>query len=244
MFLTFWGKPRWAESEHIQHALHGDDPDPTPRKEHGGHMSHHVPDPRMPAEGTGGYHPHESPWTMLVPLGLLALGAVFRRVRVPPRLHRRSEFWNGSIAYNEHLDPRDARSAAVGEADRDRGHADRLRSPGTPTSATRGDPGEVAEQLGPVYRFVYNKWYFDELYDFLFVKPAFWLGRLFWQKGDEGTIDRFGPTAPPGWSGLGGGSPRLQSGYLTSYALSCCSASSARHLGLVGDGAASRSCRS
>ena len=38
-----------------------------------------------------------------------------------------------------------------------------------------------------------NKWYFDELYDVLFVGPALWLGRLFWKGGDEGTIDRFGP---------------------------------------------------
>jgi NADH-quinone oxidoreductase subunit L len=54
-------------------------------------------------------------------------------------------------------------------------------------------PRQVAEQLGPVYRFVYNKWYFDELYHFVFVRPAFWLGRLFWKRGDEGIIDRFGP---------------------------------------------------
>jgi NADH-quinone oxidoreductase subunit L len=38
-----------------------------------------------------------------------------------------------------------------------------------------------------------NKWYFDELYDRIFVRPAIWLGRLFWRRGDEGTIDRFGP---------------------------------------------------
>ncbi len=44
-----------------------------------------------------------------------------------------------------------------------------------------------------MYHFVSNKWYFDELYDFLFVRPSLWLGRLFWKRGDEGTIDRFGP---------------------------------------------------
>ena len=41
--------------------------------------------------------------------------------------------------------------------------------------------------------FVLNKWYFDEIYNFLFVRPAFAIGRLLWQRGDEGTIDRFGP---------------------------------------------------
>ena len=56
------------------------------------------------------------------------------------------------------------------------------------------DPGARSpSSSAPVYRFLYNKWYFDELYHFLFVRPAFWLGRLFWKRGDEGIIDRFGP---------------------------------------------------
>jgi NADH-quinone oxidoreductase subunit L len=81
-------------------------------------------------------------------------------------------------------------------------------------------PAKVAEQLGPVYRFVFNKWYFDELYHFLFVKPAFWLGRVFWQKGDVGIIDRFGPDGAA-WVAQKGAvvARRFQSGYLTSYAL-------------------------
>src|SRR4051812_36716195 len=76
VFLTFYGKPRWTQSEHIQHALH----------DHGHHDDHpsaedagndpHAHD-HAPAEGTGGYHPHESPWSMLVPLILLSVGAVF-----------------------------------------------------------------------------------------------------------------------------------------------------------------------
>ena len=44
-----------------------------------------------------------------------------------------------------------------------------------------------------LYRFLLNKWYFDELYDFLFVRPAFWLGRVFWKGGDGAIIDGFGP---------------------------------------------------
>ena len=44
-----------------------------------------------------------------------------------------------------------------------------------------------------LYDFLLNKWYFDELYDLLFVRPAFAIGRLFWKRGDEKTIDRFGP---------------------------------------------------
>jgi NADH-quinone oxidoreductase subunit L len=61
---------------------------------------------------------------------------------------------------------------------------------------------------------VLNKWYFDELYDVLFVRPSLWLGRLFWKGGDEGTIDRFGRTARLMRSGSATGHDRLQSGYL------------------------------
>src|SRR6266700_3866365 len=54
-------------------------------------------------------------------------------------------------------------------------------------------PAELARQQEPLYRFLLNKWYFDELYDFLFVKPAMWLGRLLWKGGDGWLIDGFGP---------------------------------------------------
>ena len=57
MFLTFWGKPRWIESEHIQHSVHK-----TPEE--------------AGDDTTGGYHPHESPVSMLIPLGVLSVGAV------------------------------------------------------------------------------------------------------------------------------------------------------------------------
>ena len=65
-----------------------------------------------------------------------------------------------------------------------------------------------------------NKWYFDELYDRIFVRPAMWFGRLFWKSGDEGTIDRFGPHGAAYAVGIGNKiTARLQSGYLYSYAL-------------------------
>ena len=54
-------------------------------------------------------------------------------------------------------------------------------------------PLRMAKQGGRVYTFLYNKWYFDELYDVLFVRPAFWIGRLFWRGGDERVIDGIGP---------------------------------------------------
>ena len=54
-------------------------------------------------------------------------------------------------------------------------------------------PGEIAEQHDLIYKFLLNKWYFDEIYDFIFVRPAKWLARLFWKGGDGYVIDGFGP---------------------------------------------------
>ncbi|HXY89203.1 MAG TPA: NADH-quinone oxidoreductase subunit L, partial [Xanthobacteraceae bacterium] len=51
----------------------------------------------------------------------------------------------------------------------------------------------LARQNGVLYRFLLNKWYFDEIYDFLFVRTAKWLGRFLWKRGDGWLIDGFGP---------------------------------------------------
>jgi NADH-quinone oxidoreductase subunit L len=45
----------------------------------------------------------------------------------------------------------------------------------------------------PLHKFLLNKWYFDELYNAIFIRPAFWIGRLFWKGGDGKIIDGFGP---------------------------------------------------
>ena len=54
-------------------------------------------------------------------------------------------------------------------------------------------PGEIADQHDLIYKFLLNKWYFDEIYDFIFVRPAKWLASLFWKGGDGYVIDGFGP---------------------------------------------------
>jgi NADH-quinone oxidoreductase subunit L len=217
IFLTFFGEPRWASSEHIQHALHH--VHESPGEEHGD--SAH--EPGLPPSGAGGYHPHESPLTMLVPIGLLAVGAVFAGQffhDIFVDAARAPEFWRQSIAFSEHL----AHAA----------HQSALWVKLTPTIvmlvglyiAWRNylqKPQAAANfvaQFPAVYRFVSNKWYFDELYDFLFVRPALWLGRLFWKGGDEGTIDRFGPHGAAYAVAIGNRiTTRFQSGYLYSYAL-------------------------
>jgi NADH-quinone oxidoreductase subunit L len=80
-------------------------------------------------------------------------------------------------------------------------------------------PVELARQHQPLYQFLLNKWYFDEIYDAIIVRPALWLGRLFWKGGDGWLIDGFGP------DGVSArvldatrGAIRLQSGYVYHYA--------------------------
>ncbi len=51
----------------------------------------------------------------------------------------------------------------------------------------------MVARVQPIYVFLVHKWYFDELYDFLFVRPAMWIGYHLWQRGDRGVIDGFGP---------------------------------------------------
>jgi len=81
-------------------------------------------------------------------------------------------------------------------------------------------PGAFVAQFPHLHRFLMHKWYFDEIYDLIFVRPALWLGNVLWRKGDEGTIDRFGPHGAAVAVGVGNRlTARLQSGYVYSYAL-------------------------
>jgi NADH-quinone oxidoreductase subunit L len=218
MFLTFWGKPRWAESEHIQHSVHGHHE--SPDEEHSGDdHAHHAPHGAH-GDGTAGYHPHESPWTMLVPLALLSLGAIFAGWVFSHAFLEDEGFWNGAIAWNAHLMHEMHEVPLLVKLSASIVMLIGLLVAWMAYIRDPSIPAKVAEQLGPVYRFLYNKWYFDEIYHFVFVRPAFWLGRLFWKQGDEGIIDRFGPNGAA-WMVERGAvvARRVQSGYLTSYAL-------------------------
>jgi len=217
IFLTFFGQPRWAASEHVRHAVHGHHE--APDEEHGD-SSHSA---ATPPTGTAGYHPHESPLTMLVPLGLLALGSVLAGQLFHDIFVGADEapgFWRNSIAFSTHLahaahevpwwvklTPAFVMLAGLLIA-----WNNYLRRPEA--------AGRFVAQFPAIHRFLLNKWYFDELYDLIFVRPALWLGRLFWHRGDEQTIDRFGPHGSAVAVAFGNRiTTRLQSGYLSSYAL-------------------------
>jgi NADH-quinone oxidoreductase subunit L len=80
-------------------------------------------------------------------------------------------------------------------------------------------PVELAEQQPLLYKFLLNKWYFDELYDAIFVRPAKWLGRFLWKKGDGFIIDGFGPDGVSARVlDVTRNVVRLQTGYLYHYA--------------------------
>jgi NADH-quinone oxidoreductase subunit L len=80
-------------------------------------------------------------------------------------------------------------------------------------------PVELAGQHPLLYKFLLNKWYFDELYDFIFVRPAKWLGRFLWKKGDGMVIDGFGPDGVSARViDITRGVVKLQTGYLYHYA--------------------------
>jgi len=80
-------------------------------------------------------------------------------------------------------------------------------------------PNQLAESQQPLYLFLKNKWYFDELYDFVFVKPAVAIGRFLWKRGDGNVIDGFlngvSMGVIPFFSRLAG---KAQSGYIFTYA--------------------------
>ena len=247
MFLTFWGTPRWAASEHIQHALHdahghghddhaqghdvhGHDAhhqdeahgNPAQAEDSGDHPSTHGASQQDLPAGTGGYHPHESPWPMLIPLIVLSIGAiaagfVFHGFFIEPSAGE--TFWKGDIAFREHLMHAMHEIPTIIKLSATIGMLLGLLIAWYAYIKAPRFPAAVAEQFRVLYRFLTHKYYFDELYHLLFVRPAFAIGRFLWHRGDEKTIDRFGPNGSA-WiversSRIAG---RLQNGYVYTYA--------------------------
>ena len=166
---------------------------------------------------------HESPLTMLIPLGVLAVGCFaagwpFEHLFVGSGVE---SFFRDSLKFSpdshifedmEHISwpirylPTLMMAIGWGIA-----YLFYIRNPRLPV--------ELAEQHAPLYRFLLNKWYFDELYDFLFVRPAFWLGRALWKYGDGWLIDGFGPDGVSARVvDITRQVVRLQTGYLYHYA--------------------------
>ena len=257
MFMTFEGRYRPNPHAHHDDHAHADD--------HGhGHDHAHaaLKDGRAPA--------HESPWIMLVPLLLLAVGAVFAGFVFKPQFltSKADAFWQGAIvreadplygpngihpygaatekhgatadhapaAEEAHAAPADGEhAAAAGAAEHAEEHHELplwvVWAPFVVTMTgligaiifylmAPGVPRRMAANGGPMHSFLSHKWYFDEIYNFVFVKGTVALGDLFWKVGDKKIIDGMGPDGVTGVAKAGaGGLSKLHTGYIFHYAL-------------------------
>ncbi|WP_296761990.1 NADH-quinone oxidoreductase subunit L [Sediminimonas sp.] len=235
MFMTFWGKPRGDKHTHE--------------------------------------HAHESPMVMLVPLGALAIGAVFagmvwygsffgdhaqvnRFFGIPAQHETATDAGNGEADAMAADEATAEAAAAVASDDpaadvapamapqgaiymapdnhvMDEAHHAPVWVKVSPFIAMLGGllvawwfyivnpamPRKLAENQRPLYLFLLNKWYFDELYDVVFVRPAKAIGALLWKRGDgrviDGTINGVAMGIVPFLTRLAG---RAQSGYIFTYA--------------------------
>jgi NADH-quinone oxidoreductase subunit L len=138
---------------------------------------------------------HESPFWMLIPIGVLAAGSIlsgfpFRELFVG---HGVEEFFRDSVKMNPHiLEDMEHMPHLLGWLPFVMmvvgglvSYMFYIRRPYLPV--------ELARQQPMLYQFLLNKWYFDELYDLIFVRPVKWLGRFLWKVGDGYIIDGFGP---------------------------------------------------
>jgi len=168
-------------------------------------------------------HVHESPAVMTVPLMVLATGAVLAGMVFSGLFigHAYGEFWKGAVftgANNHVLEHMHHVPTAVKFAPFVAmltglivAYVFYVVNPALPEKL-------AASQQG-LYQFLLNKWYFDELYDFLFVRPAKAIGRFLWKEGDGRIIDGFGPDGVSARVvAITGKVVALQSGYLYHYA--------------------------
>jgi len=217
-FLTFEGSARWGDGHHQAHGDHegvehdgrGRDVEPASHAQH--EHGHH-----------GSHTPHESPLAMLVPLFVLAAGAVLAGIVFHDAFIGEGyrDFWKGALftrPENHILEEM---------------HHLPFWVPLLPTLmmalgfllawymyiVDAKKPAQLAAEHPLLYRFLLNKWYFDELYDAIFVRPAMGIGRFFWRTGDQRIIDGLGP------DGISArvldvtrGVVRVQTGYLYHYA--------------------------
>ena len=168
-------------------------------------------------------HVHESPMTMLLPMMVLAVGAVFSGWALYDHFvgEGLEKFWGEAIfiAENHHalhdahhvplwvkLAPLVAGILGIAGA-----YWAYVFRPGI--------PGAMAREMRGLYLFLLNKWYFDELYDFLFVRPSKRIGAFLWKRGDGAVIDGFGPNGIAAVTvDLARRAARLQTGYVYHYA--------------------------
>ena len=230
-FMTFEQAARWGHGhdhddhaatahghhEGVAHDEQGHDVEAPAASDLHGHDDHHAHD-----DHSHDHRPHESPLVMLVPLAILAFGAIFAGMIFSGYFvgHDAEHFWKGALAPSQyhvfeemHHVPTLVKwspfvAMVLGFV---LAYVMYVRKPYLPSA--------LAQQQPILYRFLLNKWYFDEIYDIVFVRGAKWLGRFLWKKGDGAVIDGLGP------DGISArvvdvtrGVVRLQTGYVYHYA--------------------------
>ncbi len=209
-------------------------------------------------------HAHESPWTMLVPLGVLALGAIFAGMVWFGQFFGDHESVNRFYGVPDHHAEAEHGPHGDGHGEEAKGGTE--DGPGEATGWTPGQgalfthpdnnvmdeahhapiwvryapfiamvigfavawlfyirrpdlPGRLAANQRPLYLFLLNKWYFDEIFDAVIVRPARFTARLLWRRGDgsviDGTINGLAMGGIPFLTSL---AARAQSGYIFTYA--------------------------
>ncbi len=168
-------------------------------------------------------HVHESPLVMTVSLAVLAVGAIFSGFA----------FYNGFVGEGMSEFWGDAIFIADNHKALENAHHVPLWVKVLPIAMgvigfllalyayvlREGAAEKWSKAFSGLYAFSLNKWYFDELYDAIFVKPAFVIGRFFWKRGDEKTIDYFGPNGVAARTKDGSKlASLLQTGYVYHYA--------------------------
>jgi NADH-quinone oxidoreductase subunit L len=214
VFMTFFGQAHWADDGHAAPGGHAAAAASASDHSHGedthGHAGHQL-------------DPHESPLTMLIPLAVLAFGSLFAGGIFHTDFIGEgfAEFWKNSL----YLGPDNHILEQMEEIPHLAALMPTIMMAGGFLVAlyvyilAPGTAARLAEAMPALYRFLLNKWYFDELYDKIFVRPAFWLGRVLWKGGDGAIIDRLGPDGVAARViDVTGRVVKLQSGYIYNYA--------------------------
>jgi NADH-quinone oxidoreductase subunit L len=166
-------------------------------------------------------HVHESPKVMTIPLGVLAAGALVAGFAGYGMIAEDGSWWAGAIFTHPdnhvlhdmhdvpllvYLSPLFAMTIGLGLS-----YVFYMVKPDL--------PGRTVAMFRPLHTFFYNKWYFDELYDAIFVRPAKALGLGLWRGGDQAIIDRFGPDGVAAAAyATARRAARLQTGFIYHYA--------------------------
>ncbi len=224
IFMTFHGQPKWGPNavpavineDHAGAQIEAHD-EPLD----GGHHDDHAHDDH--GHGVHDLEPHEPGWSIRLPLIILAIGAAGAGSLFVDMFigDDRANFWRGAI-FNA---PTDRLLDEITKLPTWEAWAPLVVTLAGFAIAfwmyiqNEGLAARLAARRGPLYLFIYNKWFFDELYDLVFVRGAKAIGDAFWKVGDQRIIDGLGPNGVAFLSArFGRRVGKLQSGYVYHYA--------------------------